>query len=217
MYYAYDRTSSKEQHLDRGIAEINRYVQEHSIPLGKIFTDKMSGKTFDRPRYTVMKEDVLRPGDCLIITEVDRFGRSKSEILHELEYYKKNNIRVMILELPTTLINLDGLSTELSSMIMETINNLLIEMYASQAEAEMHKREKRQKEGIERKKDRGEWEDYGRKRAIPFSEFQKHYKRVQSGEINPFSLMRELGLSSTTFYRYKKELEALESVKITTP
>ena len=53
-----------------------------------------------------MKEDVLRVGDELIITEVDRLGRNKQETLRELQYYRDNGIRVKILELPTTLMDL---------------------------------------------------------------------------------------------------------------
>ena len=35
-----------------------------------------------------MKDDVLRAGDELIITEVDRLGRNKQETLKELQYYR---------------------------------------------------------------------------------------------------------------------------------
>ena len=49
----------------------------------KIYTDQQTGKNFDRPRYTVLKEDILRTGDTLIFTELDRMGRNKREILKE--------------------------------------------------------------------------------------------------------------------------------------
>ena len=45
-------------------------------------------------------------------------------------------------------------------MMMETINNMLVEMYATFAHAEMQKREKRQREGIASMKERGEWQDH---------------------------------------------------------
>ena len=65
--YGYHRTSTKEQHLDRGIQEIERYCNEHEMALTNIFTDQETGKNFNRPRYTVLVEDVLRPGDILIL------------------------------------------------------------------------------------------------------------------------------------------------------
>lgn len=61
--YGYHRTSTREQHLDRGIIEINEYCKANNLELEKIFTDQQTGKNFNRPRYTIMKEDVLRMGD----------------------------------------------------------------------------------------------------------------------------------------------------------
>ena len=66
--YGYHRTSTKEQHLDRGIQEIERYCNEHEMALTNIFTDQETGKNFNRPRYNVLVEDVLRLGDILIVT-----------------------------------------------------------------------------------------------------------------------------------------------------
>ena len=77
MVYGYHRTSTREQHLDRGIAEIETFCKNNNIELEKIYTDQQTGKNFDRPRYTVLKEDILRSGDTLIFTELDRMGRNK--------------------------------------------------------------------------------------------------------------------------------------------
>ena len=85
--YGYHRTSTKEQHLDRGITEITAYCEQNHLELEKIFTDQQTGKNYNRPRYQVLKEDVLRSGDELIITEVDRLGRNKQDTLKELQYY----------------------------------------------------------------------------------------------------------------------------------
>ena len=116
----------EEQHLDRGIKEITAYCEQNNLELEKIFTDQQTGKNFNRPRYQVLKEDVLRAGDELIITEVDRLGRNKQETLKELQYYRDNGIRVKILELPTTLMDLSKLDNAMARMLMETINNMLI-------------------------------------------------------------------------------------------
>ena len=86
--YGYHRTSTREQHLDRGIKEITAYCEQNNLDLEKIFTDQQTGKNFNRSRYQVLKEDVLRAGDELIITEVDRLGRNKQETLKELQYYR---------------------------------------------------------------------------------------------------------------------------------
>ncbi len=204
--YGYHRTSTREQHLDRGIAEITAYCSANNMELEKIFTDQQTGKNFNRPRYTIMKEDVLRTGDELIITEVDRLGRNKQETLRELQYYRDNGIRVKILELPTTLMDLSAMDNAMARMIMETINNMLFELYATMAQAEIEKKEKRQKEGIQAKKERGEWDDYGRPAVITIEEFAKEYANVVNGDIRPFELMKKLDMSKATFYRYVNKI-----------
>ena len=200
--YGYHRTSTREQHLDRGITEITAYCEQNHLELEKIYTDQQTGKNFNRPRYQVLKEDVLRSGDELIITEVDRLGRNKQDTLKELQYFRDNNIRVKILELPTTLMDISKLDNAMAQMLMETVNNMLIELYAAMAQAEIEKKEKRQREGIQAKKDRGEWEDYGRPSVMSDDDFAKEYKKVVDGELRPFELMRKLNMKKTTFYRY---------------
>lgn len=212
-YYGYHRTSTREQHLDRGVAEIERYCEENNLPLEKIFTDQQTGKNFNRPRYTVLKEDALREGDTLIVSELDRLGRNKQDTLKELQYFKDRNIRVMVLELPTTLMDISKLDNTMAVMMLETINNMMIELYASMAQAEMEKKEKRQREGIQAKKDRGEWADYGRPHAQGREAFfSGGYAKVLTGELRPVDLMKELNLTKPTYYRYKREYEANQRI-----
>ena len=205
--YGYHRTSTREQHLDRGIKEITAYCEQNQLELEKIYTDQQTGKNFNRPRYQVLKEDVLRVGDELIITEVDRLGRNKQETLKELQHYRDNNIRVKILELPTTLMDISKLDNSMAQMLMETVNNMLIELYAAMAQAEIEKKEKRQREGIQAKKERGEWDNYGRPSVMTLEEFRKYYQDVIDGRLKPFELMRKLGMSKTTFYRYVSKVK----------
>jgi len=205
-YFAYHRVSDKKQHLDRGCIEIEKFCKSRNITLASpIFTDKMTGKTFDRPRYTVLKEDVLRPNDVLILTEVDRLGRSKRGIVKELSYFRDKGVRVMILELPTTLIDIDS-DNPMFSLIMETIQNILIELYASISEQELLRKQKRQREGLEAMKARGDWEKYGRPKACKDEDFLKVYERVVNGEMTVVAAAKELKVSVPTFYRYKEKL-----------
>ena len=75
------------------------------------------------------------------------------------------------------------------------------------AEAEIEKKEKRQREGIQAKKDRGDWDNCGRPRVISVDEFNEEYKAVESGEMRPFELMKKLGMTKATFYRYTKMIK----------
>lgn len=206
-YIGYHRTSTTDQHLDRGIKEIEDYCIQNNLSLKKIYTDQQTGKNFNRPRYTVMKEDVLEPSDVLIITELDRLGRNKRDTLKELQHFKDNDVRVMIIEIPTTLIDYSKFDNTMAAMLMETVNNLLIEIYASFAQAEMEKREKRQREGIASMKARGDWNRYGRPNIIDSNIFVKEYEKVLSGELRPVDVMNKLNLKKPTYYKYRKQYE----------
>ena len=203
-YIGYHRTSTKEQHLDRGLAEIKAYCEQNNIPLKKIYTDQKTGKNFDRPRYTVMKEDVLEAGDVLIITELDRLGRSKKDTMREIQHYRDSGIRLMVLELPTTLMDLSKMDNSLQAMMLETINNMMLELYASMAQAEIEKKEKRQREGIKAKKDRGEWEDYGRPSIEKPDNWDAVIAQWEGKEITAVEAMKRLGLKKTSFYKLVK-------------
>ncbi|MGL5568873.1 MAG: recombinase family protein [Cetobacterium sp.] len=211
-YFGYHRTSTKEQHLDRGIKSINDYCENNNIHLDYLFTDQQTGKNFDRPQYNIMKNQMIHLIDkgfkvTLIISELDRLGRNKELTLREIRELKDNGIRLMVLEIPTTLSDFTGCNDTIANMMMETINNMLIEMYASLAHAEMEKRVKRQEEGIAAKKARGEWDEYGRPRVVKHKKFAKEYQRVLVGDIKPIECMKILGLTKPTYYRYKKEYE----------
>lgn len=203
--YGYHRTSTKEQHLDRGLIEIRKFCGQFQYPLVNIYTDQQTGKNFNRPRYTVLVEDVLRSGDILIVTELDRLGRNKKDTMKQIQRLRDMGVRLMVLEIPTTLTDLSTFDNEMAKMLMEMINNMLFEIYASLAQAEMEKREKRQREGIEAKKLRKEWDDYGRPPIIDKETFAKEFERVLNKELTPTALRRELGMTHTTFYRYRNQ------------
>lgn len=206
-YYGYHRTSTEEQHLDRGIAEIKQYCQDNGIQLKELFLDQRTGKNFDRPEYGVLKR-IIDDGDTLIITEVDRLGRNKADTMKELRWFQEHGIRLLILEIPTTLMDISKMDNELAQLMLSTINNMMVELYVSMAEAEMHKKEKRQREGLEELRKSGNWDKMGRPRKMSQVEFNMQYERVANGEISPFKLMKELGLNKSTYYNYKKAYDS---------
>lgn len=210
--YGYHRTSTKEQFTDRGIFEIQQFCKSKHIEVVDIFCDQQTGKNFSRPEYEFIKKRI-QPGDCLIITEMDRLGRNKEQILSELRFFKEKDIRVIILEIPTTQIDYSSMGNDLGNLLMATVNNMLIEMFAVFAEAEIHKKEKRQREGIAAKKRRGDWDDYGRPKVMPLAEFRDIYQSVLTGSMTPTELQKKYDIKKSTYYRYKKILEQQEDKK----
>lgn len=202
--YGYHRTSTKEQHLDRGIKAINDFCNDRNYELTELFTDQQTGKNFDRPDYKVLKR-IAKRGDIIIIKELDRLGRDKASTMKEIRYFKDNGIRLMVLELPTTLTDLSTLDNKMAEMMMETINNMLIEMYVSFAHAEMEKRATRQKEGIEQAKAQGK--HLGRVGKMNYTTFKSEYNKLFEDGLNPFEIIKKLDIPKATYYYYKKKLD----------
>lgn len=206
-YYGYNRVSTKDQHEDRGNSSIKEFCKQHGYHLEKIYVDKMSGKNFDRARYIVLKEDVLRTGDVLIIPEYDRLGRA-DETKNELEYFKKKNIRVIFLDIPTTQMDLSSIDDNMAKMILTCINDMLISFYDCMARSELERKKKRQKEGYEALKARGEWDKLGRPRKMSKKDFAEEYQKVINGSLTTTQLMKSLGLNKDTYFRYVREYKA---------
>ena len=72
------------------------------------------------------------------IKTLDRLSRNKLDIKSELEYYKKNGIRIKVIDMPTTMIDLEG-----QEWIIEMVNNIIIEVLSSVAEQERQETRKR--------------------------------------------------------------------------
>lgn len=203
-YFGYNRVSTKDQHLDRGRKAIEDFCLINKWELAKIYEDTQTAKNFNRPRYIVLKEDVVQEGDTIIVPEYDRLGRA-DETKQELEFFKAHGVRVIFLDIPTTQVDLSVMTDEMSVIILFYINDMLISFFDLISRTELKRKLKRQREGIEAKKARGEWGDYGRPRKMSSADFSKHYGRVVNGEIGSLALMRELGLNKDTYFRYVRE------------
>lgn len=189
--FAYARVSSQEQNLDRQIIELEKYVKPENI-----LVDKASGKNLDRACYQALKGALgLREGDTLYITSLDRLSRNKQDIKKELEWFKEKKICLKILDLPTSLIEVP----EGQEWIQEMITNILVEVLASIAEQERLTIRKRQREGIDAAKKKGK--HLGRPRIECPEDFSMIYKQWKDGSITAKEAMKQLNMSSSTFYR----------------
>lgn len=174
--YGYARVSTRDQNLDRQLKALADFgVEERDI-----VTDKESGKSLEREGYQMLKNHLLREGDTLVVMSLDRLSRNKSHIKTELEYFKEHHIRVKILDIPTTLIELP----EEQDWIFDMINNILIEVLASIAEQE-----------------RVRTLQLGRPKADYPENWDDAYGRWKRGEITAKNAMSILNLKRSTFYK----------------
>lgn len=213
--YAYERVSSKDQNLERQETAIRKFRPD--IPDANIFRDKVTGKTFDRENYNAMKiilEHISKASDSneiieVVFEEMDRLGRDKESIKKELQWYKEHGIYTRILELPSTLVDIEPAN----KWVMDMVTNILIEVYATMAQQELEKRSKRQAEGIVEAQKKGV--KFGRQPIkINESEFVKVYQDWKASKITAKQAMKELALKPNTFYRRVKEYEASQNHQV---
>lgn len=193
----YARVSSAEQNLARQLMELKKYVPEENI-----ITDKQSGKDFNRPGYQALKGPLgLRRGDVLVIKSLDRLSRNKEEMKRELQWFKENGIQLKVLDLPTTMIQLEPGQ----EWIREMVNNILIEVLSSIAQEERNTIRRRQREGIEAAKKAGV--RFGApEKGFP-EEWESYYYRYKTGELTRKYVLEKLGISADRFKYLKKKYE----------
>ncbi|WP_407385494.1 recombinase family protein [Ruminococcus sp.] len=189
--YYYARVSSKDQNLDRQISAFTALGATER----DIITDKESGKDLDRAGYQALKNAILRSGDTLVVKSLDRLSRNKTDIHNELRYFKENGIRVKVIDLPTTMMDLP----EGQEWVFEMVNNILIEVLGTIAEQERATIKSRQAEGIKAAKEKG------KKLGRPALKFPANWNEVYSswkaGEITAKTAMERTGTKRTSFYK----------------
>ncbi|MBO5178110.1 MAG: recombinase family protein [Lachnospiraceae bacterium] len=191
--FGYARVSTSHQNTDRQVAALVEYgVEERDI-----IVDYQSGKDFNRKGYLSLRDNMLRSGDTLVFSELDRMGRNKTMIKEELQWFKANGIRVKVLNIPTTLIDIEG-----NDWVLEMVSNILIEVLSTIAEEERVKNHQRQAEGIASAKAKGVV--FGRPTVKKPENYENIMQRVTNGEITAVQAMQLMGIHKTTFYKLKK-------------
>jgi len=193
--YGYIRVSSKEQNPARQEDALLKTGVEKDY----IFTDKMSGKDFDRPEYQLIKR-LLKEDDVLFIKDLDRLGRNYRMIKEE---WKEITLDIGA---DIVVLDMDLLDTrKFKNGMEELISNIILELLSYMAEKERKKIRRRQREGIE--KARKDGVHLGRPK-IEVDDFSYYYDQVyDKEEMTAVEAMEELDISKSTFYRRKSEYE----------
>ena len=198
--YYYARVSTKEQNLDRQLAAFRELGADER----DIICDKESGKDLDRPGYRMLRDYMLRPGDTLVIKSLDRLSRRKEDIKNELRHFREMGVRVKIIDLPTSMIEVPAGQ----EWVLDMVNNILIEVLGTIAEQERETTLKRQAEGIAAAREKGV--DFGRPKAEYPSDWAQVYVAWKSGGISARMAMERMGLKKTTFYKLVRMYERRE-------
>lgn len=177
----YVRVSTESQNTDR---QLNELV----LVLDKTFTEKVSGKSTDRPALQSLLEFV-REGDEVHVHSLDRLARNLQDLLGLVKQITGKGASLYF--------HKENLSFKAGST--DPMANLLLGVLGSFAEFERSLILERQREGIAIARAKGAYK--GRKPALSPEKAEELRKRVAGGERKAV-LAREFGISTQTLYNY---------------
>lgn len=203
-WFYYIRVSSKEQNLDRqkNDEQLNEFCKRMKITEQEIIilSDKESGKDFKRANYALLKQ-VAGPGDNIIVSSLDRFGRNYIEGRKEFTELISKGIKVYVLDRPM-LENLYKLNDSMSKFMID----FLVGWELINAEEELKRIKERQRQGIEQAKQKKV--RFGRPPIeVNEDQFKNVYCKWKNKEITATKAMTTLGLKKSKFYNMVNEYE----------
>ena len=204
MKYGYVRVSTREQNEQRQL----KAMKDNGVSANHIYTDKVSGKSMDRPAWNELLVKVVA-GDTIVVKELDRLGRNLKQIKETYELMGKKKVHLQILDN-------DILSTANKSKIeIDLLQPMLIHLLGYIAEKEREKLLKRQREGIEameinekgKKVSTRTRRETGRpsKRDALTKDQERHIDAWMSKSIKLADCIKLTELSKATLYRIKRE------------
>ena len=177
----YVRVSSFDQNTDR---------QLEGIQTDKLFVDKASGKSTDRPQLAALL-NYIRDGDTLVVHSLDRLARNLDDLRRLVQTLTAKDVKVQFIKENLTFTGEDSPAA-----------NLLLSVMGAFSEFERALIRERQMEGIALAKKRGAYR--GRKRSLSQDQIEDMKQRIANGDKKSH-VAKDLGISRETLYQYLRE------------
>lgn len=186
----YARISASDRNMARQLEQLKH--------VDKLFQEAISGASKDRPQLQVMLE-YIREGDIVVVTELERLGRNNKELTEVMNEIQIKGATLEVLNLPT----LRGIEDD---NLRRLLNNLILELYKYQAQAERERIKERQAQGIVIAKNQGKYR--GRKSlfAKDDSRLQHAFELYLSG-MSDKDVAGLTGINERTFRRYRDKYQ----------
>lgn len=187
----YIRVSTEDQNIDRQLDGLN---------LDRIFIDKISGTTKERPELQRMIEYV-HYGDTVVVHSLDRLARSLEDLISIINQLNQKGV---IFRSYKDNLTFDGVNNS-------PMDRFLLHILGAVAELERAIIRERQKEGIAKAKKRGVYK--GRKSLLTPETItkinqlieQKNSSLDEYKNITHSYIAEQVGISLPTLYRYLKQ------------
>lgn len=210
MIFGYMRisTQKEKQTTDRQRITLEQYAAANKFKFDELIGERISGtiQADHRPQYNTLKSKI-RKDDILIITDIDRLGRSADDVIMEFKKLKADGIRVIALDTPY----LNEWEKIQDSSLYNMIADIFITLKAHMAQQEREKTVSRINQGLAVARSKGK--KLGRPKAELPKDFIKEYNKFKDGGYGNMSAMvfaKMLGIGRSTLYKYIKLYEDQE-------
>jgi DNA invertase Pin-like site-specific DNA recombinase len=188
MRLGYARASTERQNLDRQLDEL------HLCGVDKIFEEKVSGATSDRPELQKLL-DTLRKGDTVVVDSLSRLSRSTKDLLQLLERLEDRGVQLVSLH--------EQIDTK------SPTGKLLLTVLVAISQFEREIIVQRTREGLAAARARGR---VGGRPPLSRRKVEQAVKLYEGKEHALSEITSLTGVSASTLYRYlRKSVEELNA------
>ena len=196
--YAYARVSARDQNLQR---QISAFI-EYGIEKSRIFSDKKSGKDFERKEYKKLIRK-LKSGDLLVIKSIDRLGRNYDQIIAEWAFITNAiGADILVLDMPI----LDT-RTKADTLVGKFISDIVLQVLSFVAENERANIRERQADGIRLAKQNGV--KFGRPRKKYSDDFLSVATDYIQKRIPLKTALKLSGVKQDNFFYHIRQIKQL--------
>ena len=220
--YGYCRISTNKQSIERQIRNIQN-IYPNAMIIQEIFTGT---KLYERKEFNKLIKNI-KEGDIIVFDSVSRMSRNADEGFKLYEKLFNKGIELVFLKEPhintetykkalKNNVQLTGTSVD---YILEGVNKYLlalakeqIKIAFNQSEKEVKDLQQRTKEGIETARLNGKQIGQQKgvklitKKSVTAKEQIIKYSKDFQGTLKDIEVMKLIGLSRNTYYKYKKEI-----------
>lgn len=150
----YLRASTKDQDEERALFALEQFAAQRGLVIVATYADTISGTKLERPELRRLLDEAAQ-GDVLLCESVDRLSRLTHTDWRRLrQMIEDKGMRLVVADLPTTHMLIGG--NDITGQFLTIINDLLLDLMATQARIDQEKRVERIREGLANKRRRGE-------------------------------------------------------------
>ena len=184
MKIGYARVSTKKQceSLDTQISKLKKSGCKD------VYSEVVSGASAKRPELTRALK-ILKPDDTLVITSIDRLGRSLKDLIKIITSLQEKSVKFKSLK--------EQMDTSTDTGM------LMFNMMGSIAEFERNLINKRIYDGVKRAKELGKYK--GRKYSVEEDIRKEYVEMLKSGKYTASYIARMAKISRQTLYNWKDD------------